>query len=152
MLVEDIDQWIPQRGAMQLLHRVLEADEDHAVAEALIDADGLFVRDGVVPVWIGIEYMAQTIAAWASARGRRRGGNGPRLGLLLGTRRYTAHGDGFACGALLRIEVRCELCGDNGLGLFECDISVDGRPMASATVSVFEPANTGDVLAMGATA
>ena len=148
----DIDEWIPQRGAMQLLTRVLEADEDHAVAEVTIDADGLFFRDGRVPAWIGIEYMAQTIAAWAGARGRRAGRSGPRLGLLLGSRRFTASCDGFPEGATLRIEVACELAGDNGLGLFDCRITHDGRPMAAATVSVFEPEDAMALLAPGVAA
>ncbi|MBI2769166.1 MAG: hypothetical protein HYX47_06065 [Burkholderiales bacterium] len=135
----DIDNWIPQRGAMRLLDRVLEADDEHAVAEVDIAEDGLFLRDGAVPAWIGIEYMAQTISAWAGGRGRRAGGRGPRIGLLLGSRRYTAHCSGFPAGATLRVEARCELYGDNGLGMFDCTIRQGGTLLASAKVSVFEP-------------
>jgi predicted hotdog family 3-hydroxylacyl-ACP dehydratase len=132
-----VERWIPQRGAMQMLDRILEVDAEKAVAEADIPPDGLFTRDGQVPAWIGIEYMAQTISAWAA--GRAKGGDGPKLGLLLGSRRYTAGRAGFPAGAKLRIEARCELIGDNGLGLFDCRIEMDGEEVASARVSVFEP-------------
>jgi predicted hotdog family 3-hydroxylacyl-ACP dehydratase len=135
----EMDSWIPQRGAMQLLDRVVEADDEHAVAEVDVSADGLFFRDGRVPAWIGIEYMAQTISAWAGGRARRAGAGGPKLGLLLGSRKYQARCDGFPEGATLRIEARCELSGVNGLGLFECRILHDGAEVATAKVSVFEP-------------
>ena len=135
-----MDRWVPQRGAMRLLERIVEVDEERAVAQARVPADGLFTREGEVPAWVGIEYMAQTISAWAAGRARRNGsGDEPRMGLLLGSRRYTAHRAAFPAGALLRIEARCELIGDNGLGLFDCRIDMDGAPVASARVSVFEP-------------
>jgi len=134
-----VDRWVPQRGAMQLLDRIVDVDADKAVAEVDVPVDGLFTRDGQVPAWIGIEYMAQAISAWAAGRSKRQGGDGPKLGLLLGSRRYVADCAGFPAGATLRIEARCELIGDNGLGLFDCRIEMDGRQVASARVSVFEP-------------
>jgi predicted hotdog family 3-hydroxylacyl-ACP dehydratase len=135
-----MDQWVPQRGAMQLLERIMSVDEECAVAQARVPAEGPFTRNGQVPAWIGIEYMAQTISAWAAGRNRRNGGGeGPRMGLLLGSRRYTAECAGFRAGATLRIEARCELIGDNGLGLFDCRIEMDGAQVATAKVSVFQP-------------
>ena len=133
-----IESLIPHRGAMRLLDRVVEVDDSHVVAELEVPYDGLFVHDGQVPSWIGIEYMAQAVAAWAGARARERGG-APRPGLLLGTRRYDAHCDGFPSGALLRVEARCELMGANGLGLFDCRVVMDGRDAAVARISVIDP-------------
>ena len=134
-----MDTWIPQRRSMRLIDRVIEVDDDKAVAEVDVPLDGLFTRDGEVPAWIGIEYMAQTVSAWAGRGARRAPGAAPRLGLLLGSRRYTAHRPGFPCGALLRIEARCELIGDNGLGMFDCRIHMDGDEVAHAKLAVFEP-------------
>ena len=134
-----LDAFLPHRGAMRLLDRLLAVDEEHAVAEVDVPLDGLFVRDARVPAWMGIEYMAQTVAAWAGHRSARRGGV-PRVGYLLGSRRYSAQCDGFAGGSTLRIEARCELIGDNGLGQFDCRIhGADGALLATALVSVFEP-------------
>ncbi|MDZ5459463.1 ApeP family dehydratase [Azohydromonas lata] len=136
-----LDAYLPHRGAMRLIDRVLVADEEHAVAEVDVPLDGLFVSDARVPAWVGIEYMAQTVAAWAGARTARAGG-APRVGYLLGSRRYAARCDSFAGGSTLRVEVRCELIGDNGLGQFSCSIQAagDGALLATAMVSVFEPA------------
>ncbi len=133
-----VENLIPHRGGMRLLDRVLAADEEHAVAEVDVPFDGLFVRDGQVPSWVGIEYMAQTVAAWAGARARGAGGV-PRPGLLLGTRRYSTHCDGFPSGARLRVEVRCELIGANGLGQFDCRIEMNGQQVATSRISVLDP-------------
>jgi predicted hotdog family 3-hydroxylacyl-ACP dehydratase len=134
-----LDAWIPHRGAMRLLDRIVEVDAETAVAEVRVPFDGLFTQDGQVPAWVGIEYMAQTISAWAAGRQREHGGEGPKLGLLLGSRRYVAQRGGFPCGAVLRIATRCEIMGDNGLGMFDCRIEMDGQEVATATLSVFEP-------------
>lgn len=146
--MERVENWIPHRGAMRLIDRVLHVDADEAIAEVDVPFDGLFVRDGAVPAWIGIEYMAQAVAAWAGARLRAQGG-APRAGLLLGTRRYEAHCEGFPSGALLRIEARCELMADNGLGQFDCRIRMDGAELATARISVFDPPEGADFLHPG---
>jgi predicted hotdog family 3-hydroxylacyl-ACP dehydratase len=124
---------------MQLLDRIVAVDAESAVAEVRVPVDGLFTHDGQVPAWVGIEYMAQTISAWAAGRSQAQGGTGPKLGLLLGSRRFEAHCEGFPCGATLRIKARCEIMGDNGLGMFDCRVEMDGREVANARVSVFEP-------------
>ncbi|MDB5850659.1 MAG: dehydratase [Rhodoferax sp.] len=133
-----VETLIPHRGAMRLIDRIVRLDGDDAVAETDVAIDGIFATDGRVPAWAGIEYMAQTVAAWSGARSRLAGGP-PRLGLLLGSRRYIAHCAGFTCGVTLRIETRCELIGANGLGLFACRILRGDEPLAEATISVFEP-------------
>ena len=146
-----IESYIPHRGAMRLVDRVVEIDDEHVVAEVDVPFDGLFVRDGQVPPWIGIEYMAQTVSAWAGNHKRVQGG-APRAGLLLGTRRYEVNCAGFPCGALLRIEARCELSAANGLGQFDCRIVMDGQEVATARISVLDPPEGSTLLQGGATA
>lgn len=140
-----VENWIPHRGAMRLLDRILAVDEQQVLAEVDVPFDGLFVRDGAVPAWIGIEYMAQAVSAWAGARGRRAGGQ-PRPGLLLGSRKYEAHCESFASGALLRVEAQCDLVGGNGLGTFSCRILQGGRELATARIAVFDPPEGADLL------
>ena len=45
----------------------------------------------------------------------------------------------FRAGSLLRVEATRELLGENGLGMFSCRILGDGKELATANVSVFEP-------------
>lgn len=133
-----VDELVPHRGAMSWLDTVLQADDERVVARATVRPDSYFVRDGMLPVWVGVEYMAQAVAAWAGNRARRKGGP-PKIGLLLGTRRYDTHRQAFRVGDQLHIDIRCELMGDNGLGMFACQILVDDVLAAEGNLSVFEP-------------
>ncbi|MCL7714673.1 hotdog family protein [Stenotrophomonas mori] len=135
--IEDV---VPHRHAMCLLDRVLYWDEESIRAELVVPDSGLFVADGGVPAWVGIEYMAQAIAAWAGYRARRAGGV-PSIGFLLGSRRYSAARAVFPSGTRLQVHARCELLGDNGLGMFACQLMADGEQWAAANVSVYEPAD-----------
>jgi predicted hotdog family 3-hydroxylacyl-ACP dehydratase len=134
----EMDAWVPHRGAMSLLDTVIHSDEQGIEARVRVPDYGLFSVDGGVPAWVGIEYMAQAVAAWSGARARTAGGS-PKIGYLLGSRRYEAAVPLFPAGAELRVLGQCELLGENGLGMFDCRIEHDGRVLATARLSVFEP-------------
>lgn len=135
---------------MLLLNRLLSADAESAVAAVMVPHDGLFLQDAGMPSWVGIEYMAQTVAAWAGWRALQKG-QAVQLGFLLGSRRYESVQAFFAPGTHLQVSVRCELRGGNGLGMFECRITgSDGGALASARISVFEPEDGGAFMASAA--
>ena len=133
-----MDAWVPHRGAMSLLDGVVHCGDEGIVARVRVPAQGLFNGADGVHAWVGIEYMAQTVAAWSGARARA-GGGSPRIGYLLGSRRYEAAVPAFPAGAELTVHAQCELMADNGLGMFDCRIEQDGRVLASGRLSVFEP-------------
>jgi len=133
-----MDEWVPHRGAMSLLDGVEQVDEHGIVARVAVPGAGLFASAAGVPAWVGIEYMAQAVAAWSGARARAAGGS-PRIGFLLGTRRYEARVPEFAAGARLLVQAHCELIGENGLGMFDCRITHEGRELAVGRLSVYEP-------------
>lgn len=135
---DQVDQLVPHRGTMSWLDRILSVDAEGAVAEAEIRHGGFFVRDEGLPAWAGIEYMAQAVAAWAGHRARGEG-RAVDIGFLVGSRRYEASQPRFRIGERLRIEATRELVADNGLGMFSCRILIEGRVVATANLSVFEP-------------
>ena len=135
LTIEDV---VPHRAPMLLLDRLLSADEDSVVVEGGVRHGQPFATDAGVPAFVGVEVMAQAIAAWAGCRAHRLG-QPVKLGFLLGTRRYACARTHFAFGARLRVEARREVMGDNGLGMFACRLWHDGEPVADALLSVFEP-------------
>ncbi len=143
-----IEEVVPHRGRACLLDEVLHWDEDRIETALVVPADGVFVGPDGVPAWIGIEYMAQAIAAWAGCRARSEG-RPPRLGFLLGSRRYSSTRPLFPSGTRLLVHARRELMGDNGLGMFACRIEADGETWVEANVSVFEPADAQAYLESG---
>lgn len=132
-----IGELVPHAGQMCLLDRALRADSECLVAEVQIGPQGLFVLDGVVGGWVGIELMAQAVAAWAGWQARQRGA-APPVGLLLGTRSYSSSVANLPMD-LLDVSVRRVFQGDNGMAQFDCRIERAGQLLASAALTVFEP-------------
>ncbi|MET3132920.1 putative hotdog family 3-hydroxylacyl-ACP dehydratase [Oxalobacteraceae bacterium GrIS 1.11] len=148
MTFPPIGSLLPHEGAMILLDRVLAADAENLCAEVTIRSDSLFFDGRAVGAWVGIEYMAQAIAAHAGylARGR---GEAVKVGFLLGARRYEAPCPDFILGSVLLVHVHSVMHGENGLAAFECRIEQAGAPgtsLATATVTVFQPENVNDFL------
>ncbi len=137
-LPDNIDSVLPHKDSMRLIDRVVAWGPESIVVEVDVPASGLLTTADGVPAWVGVEYMAQAIAAWAGCRARQEGRE-PSIGFLLGTRRYTAHRPAFAAGSCLRVEANCELMGENGLGMFACRILAGDEELAVANVSVYEP-------------
>jgi len=145
MGMPDIRSLLPHAGPMVLLDRVISVDEDSLLAEVCIRSDSLFCSGGGVGAWVGIEYMAQAIGAWAGYTAQLRG-EPVKLGFLLGTRRYECWRPIFLLGSVLRVHVQRLFQSENGLGSFECSIDNEEGRVATANVTVFQPHNVNDFI------
>ena len=106
---------------MLLLHSVAIHEPTHTVCRAFAADSALFAEsDGSVPSWLGLEYMAQCAAVHGGLVSRARG-EGPRPGLLLGSRRLELFADAFASDQQLRVMARHHR-GESGLVTFDCTI------------------------------
>jgi len=140
----DIRTLVPHAEPMVLLDRVISFKDENLCAEVGIRPDSLFCGVDGVGAWVGIEYMAQAIAAHAGYE-QQLHGNPIKIGFLLGSRRYESNCPTFPLGSVLRVYVHRVLLSENGLGSYECRIE-DNRDnnnnvLATATVTVFQPAN-----------
>jgi predicted hotdog family 3-hydroxylacyl-ACP dehydratase len=134
-----IEELLPHREPMLLLDRITFADEHELRAQAHVDPRAWYAdADGNMPAWIGIELMAQAIAAFVGIEHRRHG-RPVKIGFLLGTRKFTCETPVYARTAVLEITARLAYREPSGLGAFDCYISVDGSPAAQATIKVYEP-------------
>ncbi|MYN18468.1 3-hydroxylacyl-ACP dehydratase [Rugamonas sp. FT107W] len=150
MTMPDVRELVPHSGRMVLLDRVLSADEDNLCAEVRIHAGSMLAGEEGVGAWVGIEYMAQAIAAHAGWLALQRG-EAVKVGFLLGSRKYACGVPLFATGSVLLVHVHRVLQGENGLGAFDCRIDVAGgaSAVATATVTVFQPDNVNQFLKDG---
>ncbi|MCB1691033.1 MAG: hypothetical protein KDI33_21230 [Halioglobus sp.] len=142
-----IEELVPHAAPMLLLDRVIESGEDYLVAELTVRLDGMFDDEGFVPALVGIEYMAQSIAAFSGLRSRV-AGEPAKLGFLLGTRRFESNVHIYTAGDILRVCVTQIVYGDSGMAAFEC--KVEGHEvLQTAILTVYEPsdaANLAEVL------
>ena len=137
-------QLLPHRAPMLLLDAMLDRGADSAGARVDIRANSPFcdVALGGVPAWVGVEYMAQTIGAWAGAL-RLQHGKEVTVGFLLGARRYESDCELFPLGSELTVRIDVLFSQPEGLGSFACRIdgrAPDGRALsASARINAFLP-------------
>jgi len=133
-----IAELLPHAGDMILLDGVERFDDDSVETVLQVRADGLLsTTDGSLPAWVGVEIMAQSVAAFAGCHARQ-AGQPVELGFLLGTRSYQCNVEAFPAGADLRVRAHRSLQDDNGMGVFECHLEGPGIH-AEARLNVFRP-------------
>lgn len=135
-----IEQVLPHAHPMILLSRFIEAGTDYAVCEVDISPQSAFYQpeSGAVPAYAGIEYMAQTIAAYAGANALQQGGK-VKVGFLLGCRKYSPDVSQFKQGSVLRVKASKLVMDESGLSVFDCQISIEGKTVVTANLNVFQP-------------
>ena len=129
---------VPHSGPMSLLDRVLEHDRGRTVCSVDPARSGLFAEpDGRVPVWLGLEYMSQCIAAHGGLAARALG-EPPRPGLFLGSRRVEFETDWFAPDVGLHVTALHHR-GETGLVAFDCDVrsAAGGDPLVKGRMNVY---------------
>jgi predicted hotdog family 3-hydroxylacyl-ACP dehydratase len=139
---------VPQAGSMCLLRNVVAVDDESLVAMAVLSSDSLFCRDGRIGAWVSLECMAQAVAAWSGYQDRTKGRK-PRIGFLLGTRRFDCHQSWLPVDRPLRIEVTKEIELDDGIGQFVGRTYEGEDLIASAVITVYSPEDPTAVLRGG---
>ncbi len=147
LALTDIETFIPHRGSMRLIHRLLAVDDETVRVEAEVPEDGPFLSSpSSAPAYLLIEMMAQTISAWDGWH-RLAKGETPRVGYLLGTRKFHCDTPQLHPGEILEIHAR-EILSDGEMGSFACQAlrrppsnAEPGQlePFANATLSVYRP-------------
>src|SRR6185503_2245797 len=131
-----IGELLPHGPEMTVIDRLVEYSPQRSVATVVVtEQSPLFLRSGV-PGWLGIEFMAQAIAAHAGFEARLRG-EPPAIGFLLGTRAYESEVGEFTSGSRLAVTVE-PVVTEGRLAAFQCSISTD-RIVAKAIVNTYQP-------------
>ncbi|MCH1919514.1 hotdog family protein [Shewanella sp. A3A] len=144
ILERPLSDFIPHRPPMLLIDRIHQYQTDNLQAEVTITEHSAFYEPTSqrVPNYVGIEYMAQTIATLAGVEADARG-EPLRIGFLLGSRKLQLLQPGFDLGHSYRISVTRLYQEDTGLAVFDCQIYDSAAQLvASANVNVFQPQDT----------
>lgn len=129
---------VPHDPPMALLDHLREIEGDRSVCQVTIHPGSMFYENGGVPAYVGLEYMAQAVAAHGGYRALK--ANEPvKVGFLLGTPQLKFYCESFPNGAVLDVEV-LEDWGDDQLMRFQCAIRNDqGQLLMETGLNVFQP-------------
>ncbi|MEA3251699.1 MAG: hypothetical protein U9Q35_09020 [Pseudomonadota bacterium] len=146
-LPRPIAEYVPHAAGMCLLDTLVAADEHGLTARLAPRADDLFAEAAGAPAhgipgWVGIEWLAQAVAAWAGWQAAQRG-ESPALGFLVGSRHYTSRRPHFSIGESFEVRIRCDCVAANGLGQFSGEILAVDTPGAAALaegrLTIYQP-------------
>lgn len=142
-----IEELLPHAGNMVLIDRIIEYGGGAAVSTVKVAADSLFFDAKIngIHAAIGIEWMAQTIAAVAGIYALQNS-RPVQIGFLLGTRRYEPSKNVFGLGEEYIVRVNQLYREDNGLGAFEGSIHLKDQLVAESKLNVFAPDNVEEFL------
>ena len=132
--VEDV---LPHRHPMILIDEIVHSGDDFLEAAVSINERSQFYQspEGVA-AWVGIEYMAQAIAAFAGVKAKQH--NEPvKIGLLIGIRHFRSKIDFFQNRIRLLIRAELEYESDE-MKIFNCSIA-NTDTIATAQINVFQP-------------
>ena len=131
-----ISALVPHQAPMILIDEVVEAGGTRLTARVRLTSSSPFMEAGQLPALITLEYMAQSIAAFAGLRGREKG-EPPKLGLLMSCREMTLSVDSLTAGDELLITVD-EVWSDENLGNFDCFVRRGDEMISQASLSVYQ--------------
>lgn len=125
-----------------LLTRILGYGDGWLTAEVRhSQGDPFSTNDGATPAWVALEYMAQTVSAYAGSKRRAQGQN-PRIGFLLGTRDFSVSVSEFLPGSVVQIRATAILESDTEVSIFNCEVyDQDGHKVGSAQLKGVQPEN-----------
>jgi predicted hotdog family 3-hydroxylacyl-ACP dehydratase len=134
-----LEQLLPYKPPMILIDRMIDATETGSRCEVTIRPQTLFIEPEGVPAFVGLEYMAQAVAAYVGYKSFL-AGEPMAIGFLLGTPLLKTYCQFFDCGQTLQIQVT-HVWGNNELMQFHCTIqdTLTGKLLQQADLNVFKP-------------
>lgn len=145
---EKLSVLLPHKGKMLLLDKVLSFDfpKMEIETEVRIGRECMFFEEslGGVPVWVGFEYMAQSVSCLSGLSDRERG-IPPKMGFILSVTNFCVDGNVFPLGSALRVRVRQSMRLESTVTL-EGEIFIGDKWMAKATIHALEVDNPQKIL------
>lgn len=143
-----IEQVLPHEQPMILLDQLVSFSKNNALCCCTITEQSLFFDASLqgVASYVGIEYMAQSIAAYANANELSHNRT-VEVGFLVSSRKYQCEFSVFKLGMVLMINVEKIYRDESGLSAFDCNIFTNEQQIASARINVFQPKNPKQFLA-----
>lgn len=128
---------LPHKNPMILVDDYITFDAQSISCCVRIDQYSMFLEEFVVPSYVSVEYMAQSIGMWRGLLGKLKNED-PKVGYLVSCRKLTLEKDYFQIGETLI--VHCFLKSQiEEMAAFNCQITINGHVVANASINVYQP-------------
>ncbi|WP_232771503.1 ApeP family dehydratase [Colwellia sp. 12G3] len=143
-----IEAVVPHKHPMILIDELVAYSDLIAQCSLKITSKSNFYNDSTqsVPSYVAIEYMAQSIAAFANANEKDQGGK-VAIGFLVSSRKLKVFVSEFTLGMQLIVSIEQLYAEESGLSAFDCFIEHDGKRVAEAKINIFQPQDANAFLA-----
>lgn len=143
-----IEHIVPHDHPMILIDELLDYDVNIGRCKVTIGKKSNFFCDQQqgVPSYVALEYMAQTIAAFANAN-RIEQAKKTTIGFLVSSRKFKVFVSQFDINAELIVIVEQLYVVNDGLAAFDCKVEQNGNIVAQAKINIFQPNNPESYLA-----
>lgn len=137
--IPDLIDLLPHDMPLALVDELIDVQELSIHCRVTISDKNIFFNHEkkTIPAWVGIEFMAQSVAGWSGYHAWKKGNKSP-IGFLLGSRKYKAECSEFQQGDTLDIFAE-QVLENNGMAVFSCYIESNGQQVASSQLNVFVP-------------
>ncbi len=133
----NIEDLLYHARPMILIDQVEAYDAEAIQTVVEISEDSPFLEKDQVPAYVGIEYMAQSIAAYSGIKALQAGGV-VKIGYLASARNMTLETPGFKIGE--KLEIVAKLVYDEApMAVFDCQINTNDNMVAAARLNVYQP-------------
>ena len=140
MLIPKIHDLVPHKGEMNLIDEIQTITENQLQATADLSKPNIFFSNsGLLPCFVGIEYLIQGFSALAGYK-RYLEGLKPNIGLLLGTKRCEVHFPLFPLDSVLQICVN-EVFAEEPIGVMDGQITVNDIVFVEGRFKAYQPKN-----------
>jgi predicted hotdog family 3-hydroxylacyl-ACP dehydratase len=136
-----ISALVPHADPMLLIHGLVEQGETWLIAAVDLSRTNLFATTAGIPSYVALEYMAQTISAYAGSQNSAKH-LPPHIGFLLGTRHFVSSSVYLPSEGTALIRVDVIFAEASTVSLFDCRMYLalaPGTELARATIKAFQP-------------
>lgn len=143
----DVSDYIPHKLPMKLIESIKDHGERHiTTATTITPSVAFFDHDaGGVPAWVGLEYMAQSAAAWVGLNDEAHG-RPVEPAFLVSSRQYRAHAPYFLTGEHLLTEVKVEFIEGEIVAFSGAILNSHRQVYADAFFTAYRPHDVQDYL------
>ena len=133
-----VEELVPHRGPLCLLDSIDAYGENWLRASVTTRPATAFAAEAGIPGWLGIEYMAQTAAAFGGIEQVQRAER-PSIGLLIGSRYYRSMVDLIPFGTRLTVLASLALRDAEDFAAYDCTLDAGEVRIAECTLKAYRP-------------